>query len=55
VWLQGDNFYNSQDSRHYGPVPYAVLRGKVVFKVWPMWEAGTVEARRPDAPPMTPQ
>ena len=33
VWLQGDNLHNSTDSRHYGPVPYAMLRGKVFFKV----------------------
>ena len=31
--LQGDNFSNSTDSRHYGPVPYALLRGRVFFKV----------------------
>ena len=33
VWLQGDNYINSTDSRHYGPVPYALLQGKVVLKV----------------------
>ena len=32
VWLQGDNFSNSTDSRHYGPVPYALLRGHVCLK-----------------------
>jgi hypothetical protein len=31
--LQGDNFSNSTDSRHYGPVPYAMLRGRVFLKV----------------------
>lgn len=35
VWLQGDNALNSTDSRHYGPVPYATLRGRVVTKVYP--------------------
>ncbi|ERN05553.1 hypothetical protein AMTR_s00007p00265900 [Amborella trichopoda] len=29
VWLQGDNIMHSQDSRHYGPVPFALLKGKV--------------------------
>ncbi|PRW45470.1 mitochondrial inner membrane protease subunit 1-like [Chlorella sorokiniana] len=43
VWLQGDNFANSTDSRHYGAVPYALLRGRVFLKVWPPWEAGWVE------------
>ena len=33
VWLQGDNFINSTDSRHYGPVPYALLRGRAFLKV----------------------
>ena len=35
VWLQGDNALNSTDSRHYGPVPYATLQGRVVTKVYP--------------------
>ncbi len=50
VWLQGDNYYNSTDSRHYGPVPYAVLRGRVVVKVWPPWEFGWVKNQRPHVP-----
>ena len=33
VWLQGDNTINSTDSRHYGPVPYAMLVGKAFAKV----------------------
>ena len=33
VWLQGDNAINSTDSRHYGPVPYALLQGRVFLKV----------------------
>ena len=32
VWLQGDNLPNSTDSRHYGPVPLALIRGKVFYK-----------------------
>ncbi|OLY79783.1 Mitochondrial inner membrane protease subunit 1 [Smittium mucronatum] len=35
VWLQGDNLANSLDSRVYGPVSRAMLKGKVLFKVWP--------------------
>ena len=35
VWLQGDNTINSTDSRHYGPVPYAMLVGKAFLKVIP--------------------
>lgn len=43
LWLQGDNAGNSTDSRDYGPVPYALLRGKVFVKVWPPSEAGWVK------------
>ncbi|CAG8696413.1 1679_t:CDS:2, partial [Ambispora leptoticha] len=32
VWLQGDNMSNSTDSRSYGPVPYALIRGRVFAK-----------------------
>ncbi|RKP23423.1 mitochondrial inner membrane peptidase complex catalytic subunit, partial [Syncephalis pseudoplumigaleata] len=35
VWLQGDNMENSTDSRQYGPVPIAMLRGRVIARVWP--------------------
>eukprot|EP00891_Asterochloris_glomerata_P005047 jgi/Astpho2/5047/e_gw1.00071.72.1_t len=43
VWLQGDNTLNSTDSRHYGPVPYALLEGRVFLRVWPLWQTGWVE------------
>lgn len=33
VWLAGDNTSNSIDSRDYGPVPLALLTGKVVARV----------------------
>ncbi|XP_075910476.1 mitochondrial inner membrane protease subunit 1-like [Petromyzon marinus] len=33
VWLEGDNAANSTDSRSYGPVPYALIRGRVCLKV----------------------
>lgn len=35
VWLAGDNINNSTDSRHYGPVPMGLLRGRVVARVRP--------------------
>ncbi|KAJ1500419.1 hypothetical protein HMI54_009940 [Coelomomyces lativittatus] len=35
VWLTGDNLSNSTDSRTYGPVPIALLKGKVLARVWP--------------------
>lgn len=33
VWLQGDNLSNSTDSRAYGPVPIALLKGTVLARV----------------------
>ncbi|TXT05030.1 hypothetical protein VHUM_03850 [Vanrija humicola] len=30
VWLSGDNMSNSTDSRDYGPMPIAMIRGKVI-------------------------
>ncbi|GAA5865460.1 hypothetical protein JCM8547_001251 [Rhodosporidiobolus lusitaniae] len=35
VWLAGDNTSNSTDSRDYGPVPLALVRGKIVARIWP--------------------
>jgi inner membrane protease subunit 1 len=32
VWLQGDNYNNSRDSRLYGPVPMGLLRARVVAR-----------------------
>ncbi|KAJ1867296.1 hypothetical protein LPJ78_001101 [Coemansia sp. RSA 989] len=35
VWLQGDNYTNSTDSRVHGPVPLALLNGRVLARIWP--------------------
>ncbi|RUS21821.1 IMP1 inner mitochondrial membrane peptidase-like protein [Endogone sp. FLAS-F59071] len=35
VWLGGDNMSNSTDSRLYGPVPLALVKGRVFARVWP--------------------
>ncbi|KAI9221425.1 peptidase S24/S26A/S26B/S26C [Blastocladiella britannica] len=35
VWLSGDNMSNSTDSRNYGPVPMALVKGKVTARIWP--------------------
>ncbi|KAL5564211.1 hypothetical protein UlMin_027375 [Ulmus minor] len=43
VWIQGDNIYASNDSRHFGPVPYGLVQGKVFFRVWPPDSFGYVE------------
>lgn len=39
VWLQGDNLTHSMDSRDYGPVPLALIKGKVFMQVWPRLKA----------------
>lgn len=44
VWLQGDNRADSKDSRTYGPLPLACVKGRVVGKVYPFWEAGALPA-----------
>lgn len=43
VWLEGDNQFNSSDSRHYGPVPYSIIKGRVFLRVWPLWDIGRVK------------
>ncbi|KAI9738001.1 MAG: hypothetical protein M1834_009371 [Cirrosporium novae-zelandiae] len=37
-WIAGDNLPYSRDSRHYGPVPLALIRGKVIAKIFPWSE-----------------
>ncbi|KAL3613713.1 hypothetical protein CASFOL_041787 [Castilleja foliolosa] len=34
LWIQGDNIYSSNDSRHIGPVPYGLVLGKVFCRVY---------------------
>ena len=36
MWLEGDNSSNSTDSRVYGAVPQAMLKGRVWLKLWPL-------------------
>ncbi|MCL7040394.1 hypothetical protein MKW94_020565 [Papaver nudicaule] len=36
VWIQGDNIYSSNDSRHFGSIPYGLVQGKVFFRFWPV-------------------
>ncbi|KAG0492471.1 hypothetical protein HPP92_005869 [Vanilla planifolia] len=35
LWVQGDNIYESRDSRQFGPVPYGLIQGRAFCKVWP--------------------
>lgn len=45
VWLEGDNAAQSTDSREYGPVPKALVRGKVIARCWPPSQACIVRNR----------
>ncbi|KHN37724.1 Mitochondrial inner membrane protease subunit 1 [Glycine soja] len=33
VWVEGDNKYNSNDPRKFGPVPYDLIDGKMFWRV----------------------
>ncbi|XP_028813034.1 mitochondrial inner membrane protease subunit 1 [Denticeps clupeoides] len=48
VWLEGDNLQNSADSRSYGPVPYALIQGRVCIKLWPLHNFGPLNQRPHD-------
>jgi inner membrane protease subunit 2 len=48
-WVEGDNAAHSFDSNSFGPVPIALVTARVLCKVWPPAEAGTLA--RHDAPP----
>jgi inner membrane protease subunit 1 len=37
-WIVGDNLVASRDSRYFGPVPLALIRGKVIATVRPWSE-----------------
>ncbi|KAH0547534.1 hypothetical protein FGG08_000259 [Glutinoglossum americanum] len=34
-WVVGDNLPHSRDSRVYGPIPLALIKGKVIGRIWP--------------------
>ena len=42
LWVEGDNRAASDDSRRFGPVAPARLRGRVAFRYWPPSRAGPV-------------
>ncbi len=43
VWLMGDNRTNSGDSRFFGPVPVAQIKGHAVWTYWPPSEFGALQ------------
>ncbi|XP_064400629.1 mitochondrial inner membrane protease subunit 1-like [Halichondria panicea] len=42
VWLLGDNRKTSYDSRHFGSLPYGLIEGRVIFRVWPPSQFGPI-------------
>lgn len=42
VWVVGDNAAASIDCRYYGPVPAALLTGKVLWRIWPPSTVGAL-------------
>ncbi|MDZ4167330.1 MAG: signal peptidase I [Coriobacteriia bacterium] len=42
VWVMGDNRTDSQDSRYFGAVPVAEVRGKAFFRFWPIDRIGSL-------------
>lgn len=55
VWLEGDNTMNSSDSRTYGPIPAALVVGRVLARVWPLRGNAIMQrGARPLPPPNEP-
>ncbi|XP_057493457.1 mitochondrial ATP-independent inner membrane protease subunit 1a-like [Actinidia eriantha] len=42
VWIEGDNIYDSNDSRKFGAVPCGLIQGKVFWRIWPHEGFGSV-------------
>ncbi|MCO5564208.1 hypothetical protein L7F22_017866 [Adiantum nelumboides] len=42
-WVEGDNGNVSLDSRTFGAVPLALVKGRVTHKIWPPNRVGCVE------------
>ena len=42
AFVLGDNRPRSSDSREFGSVPLALVRGKVELRVWPLARAGRI-------------
>lgn len=47
LWLESDCPSIGLDSRHYGPIPEAWVRGILVARLWPLWRLDFPKRRRP--------
>jgi signal peptidase I len=43
VFVLGDNRGESYDSRYFGFVPFAAIRGRACFRYWPLMDVGVVQ------------
>mmetsp|Transcript_5328 Transcript_5328/g.11745 ORF Transcript_5328/g.11745 Transcript_5328/m.11745 type:complete len:166 (+) Transcript_5328:238-735(+) len=48
IWVEGDNPWNSSDSRNYGAVPASLITGRVLCRIWPL--RGNAMMQRGDRP-----
>ncbi|KAJ8616953.1 hypothetical protein MRB53_013139 [Persea americana] len=46
-WVEGDNSTHSLDSRSFGPIPLALIQGRVSHVIWPPQRMGEVERKLP--------
>ncbi|CAL4177046.1 unnamed protein product, partial [Meganyctiphanes norvegica] len=44
VWLEGDNAFNSTDSREFGSLPAGLIRGRCVWRIWPLSDLGRLDS-----------
>ncbi|XP_012452889.1 uncharacterized protein LOC105774866 [Gossypium raimondii] len=42
VWVEGDNIYNTKDSRNFGAVPYGLVEGKAFWTLLPRKDFGSL-------------
>ncbi|KAG4195889.1 hypothetical protein ERO13_A06G136600v2 [Gossypium hirsutum] len=42
VWVEGDNIYNTKDSRNFGAVPYGLVEGKAFWTLLPRRDFGSL-------------
>ena len=35
LWMQGDNYPFSNDSRFYGPIPIGLVQGRIIMQISP--------------------
>lgn len=57
VWIEADCPAFGIDSRHFGPIPIEWIRGKVMTRIWPLWQSKPIvnnfsEDKRPHPIPL---